>query len=51
MAKRLAGSAFISILRRRFTFETAEKIYAVTVDREDVDTVMEYLMQKMDEKR
>ena len=44
-AKRLAGPSFISILRRRFTFETDEKIYAVTINKEDIDTIMEHLMQ------
>ena len=43
-AKRLAGQTFISILRRRFTFETEEKIYAVTISKEDIDIIMEHLM-------
>ena len=50
-ARRLAGTSFVSLLRRRFTFETIDKIYAVTINKEDIDIVMDHLMQSIDERR
>ena len=50
-ARRLAGTSFVSLLRRRFTFETTDRIYAVTINKEDIDIVMDHLMQSIDERR
>ena len=50
-ARRLAGPSFVSLLRWRFTFETIDKIYAVTINKEDIDIIMEHLMQYIDERR